>query len=310
MDPEMQELEGLGVSPGIVIGSALCIETGDGILRIPLEAQAVDAEVARFHAAVESTREELAITRRKAAEAVGEELAAVFDAHALLLADRALLDRIERQIREDRVNAEWAVHRTGEELGERFEALDAPHLRERSEDLRDVTRYLLRCLQGLEHHHDISEVEGDVVIVAHDLTPSQAVRLGRGRVVGFAVETGGPTSHTAIIARALDVPLVAGLSGIVRLTASGAQVIVDGDRGLVVLWPSARRLAGYRRAIRRRSERDRGRAATRLLPCESRDGVRVSLQANIELLEEIEQAQRYGAEGVGLYRSEFLYIER
>ena len=306
----MEELQGLGVAPGIASGSAVCIESGeDGVVRLPLEADAVEAEVRRFHQAVETSLEELAVTRAKAQEAIGEEVAAVFDAHSLLLTDRALLDRIERLVRDEQLNAEWAVHKTGLELGERFEAMEAPHLRERYEDLRDVTRYLLRCLQGLEHHHDISEVEGDVVVVAHDLTPSQAVRLGRGRVVGFAVETGGPTSHTAIIAHALDVPLVAGLTGILDRVRQRATLIVDGDRGLVVLEPSEKTLAGYRAALARRSAEDREREATRILPCVSRDGVALELQANIELLEEIELAQRYGAQGIGLYRSEFLYIE-
>jgi phosphotransferase system enzyme I (PtsI) len=306
----MEELKGLGVSPGLALGGAVCMETAaDGVIRIPLEADAVEAEVGRLYEAVETTREELAVTRSKARQAVGEELASVFDAHALLLTDRALLERIERRIRDEQVNAEWAVHRSGEELGERFQAIEAPHLRERYEDLHDVTRYLLRCLQGLDHHHDISEVEGEVVIVAHDLTPSQAVRLGRGRVVGFAVETGGPTSHTAIIARALAVPLVAGLPGVVARVAQQTPVMIDGDRGVVVLDPSAEQIAGYHSALRRRDERDSDRAATRSLPCESLDGVRISLLANIELQEEIDQARRYGAEGVGLYRSEFLYIE-
>ncbi|MFQ5350810.1 MAG: phosphoenolpyruvate--protein phosphotransferase, partial [Thermoanaerobaculia bacterium] len=307
----MKEIRGLGVSPGIALGSAVCMETADvGIIRIPLEAGAVETEVGRLYEAVETTREELAVTRGKAQEVVGDEVAAIFDAHSLLLTDRALLERIERRIREEQVNAEWAVHRCGEEIGEQFQTLDAPHLRERYEDLRDVTRYLLRCLQGLDHHHDISEVEGEVVIVAHDLTPSQAVRLGRGRVVGFAVETGGPTSHTAIIARALAVPLVAGLPGVVARVEQQTPVMVDGDRGVVVVAPDAERIAGYHSALRRRDEQDSDRAATRSLPCESQDGVRISLLANIELLEEITQARRYGAEGVGLYRSEFLYIER
>ncbi len=307
----MEELQGLGVSPGIACGRAVCLETAaDGVMRIPLEPEAVEAEVERLDRAVQTTREELAVTRRKAEQVVGEELASVFDAHTLLLTDRALLDRIERLIREERVNAEWAVHRTGEELGERFLAIDAPHLRERYEDLRDVSRYLLRCLQGLDHHHDISEVEGEVVIVAHDLTPSQAVQLGRGRVVGFAVETGGPTSHTAIIARALAVPLVAGLPGVVGRVTQETPVLVDGTRGVVVIEPDAERLRQFELELRRREERDSDRAATRLLPCESLDGVRISLLANVELLEEIALAQRYGAEGVGLYRSEFLYIER
>ena len=307
----MEEIQGLGVSPGVALGAAVCMETAeDGVIRIPLEAEAVEAEVGRLYEAVETTREELAVTRGKAREVVGEELASVFDAHALLLTDRALLERIERRIRDEQVNAEWAVHRTGEELGERFQTIDAPHLRERYEDLRDVTRYLLRCLQGLDHHHDISEVEGEVVIVAHDLTPSQAIRLGRGRVVGFAVETGGPTSHTAIIARALAVPLVAGLSGVVSRVAQQTPIMVDGKRGVVVLDPSSEQIAGYHIAVRRRDERDSDRAATRDLPCESLDGVRVELLANIELQEEIADARRYGAQGVGLYRSEFLYIER
>ena len=307
----MEELQGLGVSPGLALGRAVCMETAeDGVIRIPLERDAVEAEVGRLYRAVETTREELAVTRGKAREAGGEEVASVFDAHALLLTDRALLERIEKRIRDKQVNAEWAVHRVGQEIGERFQAIDAPHLRERYEDLRDVTRYLLRCLQGLDHHHDISEVEGEVVIVAHDLTPSQAVRLGRGQVVAFAVETGGPTSHTAIIARALAVPLVAGLPGVVSRVAQQTPLMVDGERGLVVVEPTSERIAEYHSAVRRRDERDSDRVATRSLVAESQDGVRIALLANIELLEEITQAIRYGAEGIGLYRSEFLYIER
>ncbi len=302
-------LEGRGVSPGVAIGRAVCIETRGGeVYRFPLAEAAVEGEVARLGEAVERARQELKATEARARRELGDQLVAIFGAQALLLEDRALLGRTEARIRDERVNAEWAVHKTAEELAERFEQLEHARFRERGDDLRDVTRLLLRSLQGVAHH-ELEELEGDVVIVAHDLTPSEAVRLGRQRVAGFALETGGPTSHTAIIARDLCIPLVTGLAGVTRLVTDDDPVIVDGERGRVVLHPAAADLDRYRRRRRRRAAREARLLETRSEPCVSRDRVAVQLMANIDLPEEIDEAVRYGATGIGLYRSEFLYIE-
>ncbi len=229
--PEMQVLRGMGVSAGIAIGRAVCIETrGPDVFRIPIAPEQADKEVARLYEGAEHARRELQRTRAKAGEDLGNDLAAIFDAHVLLLSDTHFLGRVEERIRNNQVNAEWAVHKTAEELDERFAHIDDTYLREKSEDLTDVSRHLLRSLQGIAHH-DLSELPDDVVIVADDLTPSDAIRLGRARVIGFAIETGGRTSHTTIIARSLNLPAVAGLTGAIGLVGDQASIIVDGESG-------------------------------------------------------------------------------
>jgi|SRR5687767_6304064 len=306
----MRVLRGLGVSEGIAIGKAVCIETRVvDVYRFPIPEAEIEREVERLREAVRRTEAEIRGTRRRVVRDLGEELAGIFDAHVLMLADSAFVERIVDRIRSERVNAEWVVHRTTEDLAERFSQLDEPHLRERATDLLDVGRYLLRMLQGISHH-EISEIAGPVVIVADDLTPSDAVRLGRERVVAFAVESGGRTSHTTIIARSLNLPLVAGLEGATQLVTDADPVVVDGGEGVLVLHPTAQVLADYddRRQDLRRREQEA--LATRELPAVTRDGVEVRLMANIDLPEEIDEARAFGADGVGLYRSEFLYIER
>ena len=305
-----QTLAGLGVSPGVAIGRAICIESQPvEVYRFPLPADTVDAEVGRFGSAIRQAEEELAVTREKASQELGNELAAIFDAQSLLLADPSFVSKVENRIREERVNAEWAVHKVAEELTARFENLDDKRFRERGDDLRDVTRYLLRALQGVAHHN-LAELGPDVIIVAHDLTPSEAVRLGRQNVVAFAVETGGQTSHTAIIARDLNIPLVTGISEVTKQVTDDDPVIVDGTDGRVILHPSDGQLQQYRELQREFSEHERELLSTESLPCITRDNVEVRLMANLDLPEEIADAQRFGAHGVGLYRSEFLYIER
>jgi phosphotransferase system enzyme I (PtsI) len=304
-----QTLEGLGVSPGVAIGRAVCIESQPvEVYRFPLPQESVEAEVERFSAATRQAESELAETRDKASQKLGDELAAIFDAQSLLLADSSFLNRVEERIRNERVNAEWAVHKAAEELTARFESLEDKRFRERGEDLRDVTRYLLRALQGVAHHN-LAEMGSDVIIIAHDLTPSEAVRLGRQHVVAFAVETGGQTSHTAIIARDLNIPLVTGVSGVTHQVTDDDPVIVDGTQGRVLLHPSREQLDEHREIQRQLSHQELELLSTESLPCVTRDGIEVHLMANLDLPEEIVDAKRFGAHGVGLYRSEFLYIE-
>lgn len=307
---EPQVLTGLAISPGVAIGRAVTIEALTvEVYRFPLAPDRIEAETRRLAEAVTRAQEELAATRAKASKELSEELSAIFEAQSLLLTDAAFLSRVERRIRDESVNAEWAVHKVAQELMERFGSLADSRFRERGEDLRDVQRNLLRALQRVAHH-ELSELGSDVIIVAHDLTPSEAVRLGRQHVVAFAIETGGQTSHTAIIARDLNIPLVAGLPGVTRLATDNDPVIVDGGEGRVVLHPSAEQLELYRRRREQLAERQRQLMATRCPPCVTRDEVAIELMANIDLPEEIAEARRFGACGVGLYRSEFLYIER
>lgn len=304
----MATLRGMGVSEGVAIGRAVCLETRiSDVFRFPLDPEDVEGEIQRLREAVHRTEEEI-LKNKLSAAGLGEDLAAIFDAHVLMLGDSSFIDHIEQRIRKEQVNAEWVVQRTTAELVERFAKLEDPSLRERADDVRDVGRYLLRILQGTSH--DLSEVEGDVIIIADDLTPSDAVRLGRRGVAGFAVESGGRTSHTSIIARSLNLPLVSGLPGVVELVTDNDWVVVDGGAGRLILHPTASEVETYRGAREELRLREADLLATSELPALTRDGVAIRLQANIDLPEEVDEARRFGAEGVGLYRSEFLYIER
>jgi phosphoenolpyruvate-protein phosphotransferase (PTS system enzyme I) len=307
---EMLEVRGMGVSAGIAIGRAVSISTRVGeVFRLPIADEDVEAEVERFHEAVRQAQVELGKTRVRASEKVGDELAAIFDAHVLLLNDPAFLGRVVDRIRSRRVNAEWAVSKIAEEIDEQFAHIDDSYLRERSEDVSDVSRHVLRALQGISHH-ELSEIGDDLIIVADDLTPSDAVRLGRKRVVGFAIESGGRTSHTTIIARSLHLPAVVGLEGLSERITDAARVILDGDEGVLILYPTPEVLQEYRRRKGEIEKKEESLLETRELTTVTRDGVRVHLMANIDLPEEVDEGVRFGAEGVGLYRSEFLYIEK
>ena len=306
----MEVLQGRGVADGIAIGRAVSLQTRVGeIYRFPIAEADVAAEVERFGEALRRTCDEVGSLRRQVGDDLGEELAGIFEAHLLLLQDPSFTGRVVDVVESERVNAEYAVHRVVEELEQRFARLDNEYLRERSEDVRDVSRRLLRTLAGFAAH-ELSEIEGDVVVVADDLTPSDAVHLGRQGVRGFALEGGGRTSHTTIIARSLNVPLVSGVEGITRLVTDDDPVIVEGHDGTVVLHPTPEVLADYESRRSGLAEHEREMLATCGVAACTRDGVGVSLMANVDLPEEIEESVRFGAAGVGLYRSEFLYIEK
>ncbi|MEO8195595.1 MAG: phosphoenolpyruvate--protein phosphotransferase [Thermoanaerobaculia bacterium] len=305
----MITLHGLGASQGVAIGRAVVIANRAlEVFRIPIAESETEAEVGRLKSACSATQEQIQRTRDRASHLFGQELAAIFDAHSLLLSDRMFLDQVERRIFEEQVNAEWAVHETSRELAKRFSAIENPYLRERGQDLEDIGRQLLRVLQGIEHH-EISDVQGDVILVADDLVPSEAIRLGRDKVVGFAIEAGGRTSHTSIIARSLGLPAVTGLEEVTEYVTNSDPVIIDGHAGIVILHPTPEVLAEYEKLRSKLAAGKFGAAVSRDAPPRTLDGVAVELMANIDLPEELVQLGRIGARGIGLYRSEFLYME-
>ena len=308
----METLQGIGAADGIAIGAAVCISTRIGdIYQIPIQPPEIEAEIDRFQQAVERSRQEIGRLRDRVGTELGDELAGIFDAQALVLSDSSFLEGVHEHIRREHVNAEWALQETVGEIQARFEAIDSQHLRDRQEDLRHVCRYVIRSLRGIQMHQ-LSEVEGDVVIVADDLSPSDAVRLGRENVVGFVIEHGSPTSHTTIIARSLNLPLVLGVGGISHLLIDHVEmpILVDGTAGTVVLHPDARAIERYRqRRLERQREEQKLLAVTELPPV-TLDGTEIQVMANIDLPEELDDVRRYAAAGIGLYRSEFLYIER
>jgi phosphoenolpyruvate-protein phosphotransferase (PTS system enzyme I) len=307
---DVRTYKGIGVSPGIAIGRAVIIERREAqVFRVPIREQEVPSEVNRFLEALEKSREELGELAQKVRRSMGEEYASIFDAHAMMVSDPSFADRVVQKIESEQVNAEWALGEVQEELQARFQSFDDPYLRERVADVKDVADRLQTKLQGVAHH-DLSEIKHDVVILADDLTPSDTIHFNRRPIVGFASETGGRTSHTSIIAKSLFMPAVIGVPRLTKMIDNDEMVIVDGYEGTLIVNPTQAMIAEYQSRVLRHEEAERKLLENRAQPAVTKDNHQVTLQANIELVEELKDAVRFGAEAIGLYRSEFLYISK
>jgi phosphotransferase system enzyme I (PtsI) len=302
--------KGIGVSPGIAIGRALILEKQVAdVFRVPIKSEDVPDEVARFRQALDKTKADLQQLKEKVSRSIGDEYASIFDAHAMIVSDPSFSDKVIQKIEAEQINAEWAIFEVQEELEARFESFENEYLRDRGDDIQDVGESLLKNLQGIAHH-DLSEIDHDVVILAQDLTPSDAVHFNRRPIVGFATETGGRTSHTSIIAKSLFMPAVIGVPRLTEMIDNEELVILDGYEGTIIVNPMPALIEEYRSKVTRHAEYEHQLLKNRRLKAMTRDGRRIALQANIELIEELDDALKYGAEGIGLYRSEFLYISK
>lgn len=303
---EEVRLTGIPASPGIGVGPAF-LYGGD---RHPGAAETIrveerDAEWARFTAAVEAADRELSAMAAAMRSAAGAEEAEVFEAHRLILQDPALTAGVEEAIRAGRLSAASAVERACDELAGVFRAMEDERFRAREADVRDVGRLLVRILRGEAAPR--ARPAAPSVIVAEELLPSDTARLDRHAIVGFATDRGGPTSHVAILARALRIPAVTGLGDVTRRVRTGELCIVDGDSGAVVVRPSPEAVGAY--AAKKAASPARP-AADPLGPGTTADGHPVPLLANVGGLEEIQAALSAGAEGIGLLRTEFLFVDR
>lgn len=306
---DVRTYKGTAVSPGIAIGRALIIEKRASVFRVPVKPSEIDAEVDRFREALARTKEELSELKEKVARSMGDEYASIFEAHAMIASDPTFADTVIQKIQEEGINAEWAVAEVEDELEARFESFEDQYLRERGEDVKDVGQSVLKHLQG-SAHHDLSEIGHDVILLADEVTPADAVRFNRKPIVGFATETGGRTSHTSIIAKSLFIPAVIGVPRLTEIIDNEELVVVDGYEGLLIVNPTPALVAEYESRVSRHEEYESRLLENRSLAAITRDGRSVSLQANIELVEELDDALKYGAEGIGLYRSEFLFISK
>ncbi len=279
------------------------------VYRVPIRDEEVQPELNRFLEALATTREELLDLKQKVSRSMGDEYASIFDAHAMIVGDASFADKVLQKIESEQVNAEWALAEVEEELEARFQSFDDEYLRERVADVKDVCDRVLTNLQGISHH-DVSEITHDVVILADDLTPSDTIHFNRRPIVGFATEAGGRTSHTSIIAKSLFMPAVIGIPRLTKLVDNEDLVIIDGYEGVVIANPTPAMVEEYRGRVVRHEEAELRLLENRELSAVTKDGTRITLQANIELVEELDDAVRFGAEGIGLYRSEFLYISK
>jgi phosphotransferase system enzyme I (PtsI) len=308
-----QRWHGIAVSDGAAAGRVLRIHSGGrhSIYRVSLGASEIEREVRRYRAAVRLARRQLLALKKRAARTLGDEHAYIFDAHLLMLEDRKLNEDVETVIRDEAVNSEWAVKVVTDRLLAVYEEIKDDYLRERSSDIEDVARRLLVALSG--ESMGGRRLTEDAVVVAEELMPSTLAELDFAHVKAVATDVGGWTSHTAIIARGLGIPAVVGLRDFYRAARTGDSVVIDAARGEVVLHPvpaSLERVGDERRAARATAARTVVVEEDLGAPLRTRDGVGVTLRANIELPVEYEWVNRYGARGIGLFRSEFLLSHR
>jgi phosphotransferase system enzyme I (PtsI) len=304
-----EHLHGTGVSPGIAIGRALVLEGAKTtVFRLGRSASETEFEVLRFRRAICGAWRQIRGLRDRVRSEAGASYARVFEAQILILKDRALFAETVSLIRREQVNAEWAFHTVVGRFTEVFRQLGDADLKGRGTDIEDVETRVQTILGGTRRIHDLAQLGEEVILIAPTLSPSEVAGLSRTRVIGLAIDTGGPASHTAIIATALGIPTVAGLREASLHLRSGDLVALDGSSGAVACNPGESELEEWRARHAHQAQRDLDRAALRDLPASTRDGVRVTLMANIELLEATIAARRVGAEGIGLYRSEFLQL--
>ncbi len=304
----MHTFQGIPASPGIAIGPAFKLQETELSIKHTTVSN-VEMEIERFEAAVSEAAVQIGAIKEKAISEASPEEAAIFDAHALFLQDPALIDAIQEAIREQALNAEAAVSDGVEAQASALEALQDAYFSARAADVRDVGQRLLRILLGVSEV-DLSSLTQPSIIVAKDLSPSDTVRLNKQMVLGFLTALGGPTSHTAILAKALSLPAVLGVGDAVLEIGSGVTVALDGSNGEVVADPDKKTQADF---VQRKAIFDDQSAAalTRAHePATTKDRVEVEIVANVGNPEDTQQALDHGAEGIGLLRTEFLYMER
>jgi phosphotransferase system enzyme I (PtsI) len=304
----MLELHGISASPGIAIGTAfLYLEDNPRVPKYEVGLDDVAAELERFQTAVHRAREELEALRRRAAESHTRENAGFLDSHLMMLEDPEFHSDVERRLNDERMNVEWILYKAIQELIDRLGATEDDYLRERTADIRDVSK---RVLNHLMHRERISlaDLEEDVVLVAHDLLPSDAVAMNKRAILGIVTDAGGKTSHTAILARSFEIPAVLGLSTASQSVEHGQTVIVDGNRGTVIVDPDEDTYAEYVRVQQEWRRHEIQLMDLNELPAETRDGKLIRLMANIEVPEEVDAVLTHGTDGIGLYRSEFLFL--
>jgi phosphotransferase system enzyme I (PtsI) len=306
----MEIKRGIPVSPGVAIGPALVLDT-EGF-RIPqrfLESTTPEEEVGRLRQALAAAADEAREQQRTVSDKVGRQYGAIFGAHALLLEDPTLVREVEALIREQGHAAEYAVSRVIRRYAKALENLDRGHFSARSADLFDIEKSLLRNLLG-QRREQLQHLKQPVVVLAHDLTPSETASLDPHMVHAFATEAGGRASHTAIMAGVLEIPAVVGLGKLLTDVSGGDEVIVDGNRGVVILNPDDETRERYERARTSFRSFESRLEEIRDLPAETRDGTRILLMGNIEFPHESSHCLERGANGVGLYRTEFLYLNK
>ena len=305
----MKTLNGISVSPGIVSGKAfLYAEDSFKIPEYDIEDHEVDREYSRFRNATDKATNEINEIKNKTSGNVRQDDGKFLDSHLLMLSDPEFTGKVERDLKEFKKNVEWILYRVMEEYAEKLGSAEDSYLRERVIDIYDISKRVLNHLMYRERI-SLADISEEVILVTHNLMPSEAVQMNKRMVKGIVMEVGGRTSHTAILARAFEIPAVLGLSDACNSVETGNQVIVDGNAGTVIIDPDEGTLGHYNRMQRQWEKRESTLLTLNELPAETKDGKLIKLKANIEVFEEVEGVLNHGADGIGLFRSEFIFLE-
>ena len=305
-----QLLIGIGVSPGIAIGRVLLLHRPTDVSpERKIAPDEVAAEIQRLRDAINLSRQQLETVRRQAEEHPTPEPGLIIDAHLLILDDIMLVSETIATIEKALVDAETALRRTLLRIRHLFEAIEDEYLRERRSDVEFVGQRILRNLIGY-HEHLLQEITEQVILVAHDLSPADTLQLDRKKILAFVTDAGGRTSHTAILARSMGIPAIVGLESVTQLVSQGLPLIVDGTTGMIVIHPSAESFRDYLQRKQHYEYAEQELELLRDLPAQTADGYELLLRANLDAPADIPLARKNGANGVGLMRTEFLFMNR
>ena len=301
-------MKGIGVSPGIVIGKVLLKEEKKIIIE-KKDIKSYEDEIKRFKTAMENSKSEIQDIYNNVLKNIGEEEAAIFEAHLMILEDPEMLEQIEKKIQDNKVNAEWALKEVSEMFIDMFDAMDNEYMKERAADIKDVTSRLMKKLMNIEEVN-FGQLASEVIIVANDLTPSDTSQIDKKKVLGFITEIGGRTSHSAIMARTLEIPAIVAVKDITNKVKNGDLIVFDGEEGIIYINPEEKILKLYEE---KKLEYNKSKKELTLLIGKksiTTDGVTVELAGNIGTPKDLESVISNDCEGIGLFRSEFLYMDR
>ncbi len=305
-----KRFHGIAVSPGIATGKLYLVQPEtDEVPEHPIAADQIPEEISRLENALLETRAQIHEMQQQIAERIGAADAGIFDAHLLVVEDRTLIDEVIRALEEKRVNVEAVFNSVANRYATTLSQIDDPYLRERALDIHDVTKRVLRNLTG-RAARGLADLHEPRIILAHNLTPSETAQLDRQAALGFATEIGSRTSHTAIMARSLSIPAVVGFHELPTQIAPDTNVLLDGINGYLIFNPTEQTLWEYGQMEFRRHAVETELENLREAECRTSDGRHIILSANIELPEDVTLVQKNGAEGIGLYRTEFLYLNK
>lgn len=305
------KLRGIPVSEGVSRGRVVVLNRHRIVpAKTNFETLNPEAEEARFLAALDKTRQQILEIQKRLHDKIGAKQSLIFDAHLLVLEDPAVLEEVNRKIREEKLSSEYALYNATEKYAEALSAVDDSYLSERAADIRDVIQRVLGNLTGQSKQYGLKDLTEPCIIVANDLTPSDTANLDSEKVLGFITEIGSKTSHTAILARSLQIPAVLGLGKDIHELKAGQSILLDGFNGFVVISPSDQLLFEYGQLVKRQNTIETSLQKIRTEPAKTLDDHSITLSANIERATDVQAVLKSGATGVGLFRTEFLFINR